>query len=85
MAAVSPDRETAIKARMEFLAGIIQKLSSDEIWALLDALFLTMGEEEKEDLHDAILASQDTKAAPEDCLPADQFFVQLERARDLSK
>jgi len=66
------------QVRMEFLASIIRSLPSEEIFALLDQVFPGMGEEEKEDLHDMILASQDGEIDPADSLSADDFFSQLE-------
>ena len=68
-----------VQNRMEFLAGIIQNLASEEIFALLDQIFPAISEEEKEDLHDAILTSQDGISDPEDCLSSDDFFGQLEQ------
>lgn len=76
---MSTVNKNKIQARMEFLAGIIRNLSGEEIFALLDQVFPGMGEDEKEDLHDIILASRDGNVDPDDCLTPGEFFEQLER------
>jgi len=65
------------ETRMEFLAGIIRSLSSEEIFCLLDQVFPGMDESQKEDLHDVILASRDGVIDRSQCVSATDFFDHL--------
>jgi len=71
----------AVRERMQFLARFIQKLASEEIWALLDALFPAMSEETKEDLHDTILASQDGPPDATQYLSPEEFLADLKNSK----
>ena len=73
-----------IQAKMEFLAGIIRSLSSEDLFALLDQVFPNVGEEEKEDLHDMILAMQDGDVDVTEGRPAEDVFAELERVQNLT-
>lgn len=81
----SASRNSLVKAKMEVLAQFIQRLESEEIWALLDSLFPTMNEETKEDMHDMILVVQEPELNPDDFIPADQFFKELEAEKVLKE
>ena len=73
---------TSIVERMETLAHFITQMESDEIWALLDALFPGLSEDKKEDLFGRIIAAQ-ANGEPLEGRPAEDVFADLERERGL--
>jgi len=70
---------------MEALARFIATLGSEEIWALLDALFPGLDEGEKEDLHDMILASHFSGDDVAEGRPAEEVFAGLKKERGLAE
>ncbi len=75
MARIVANTGSEKKEKMQALAGFIHRLESDELWALLDALFPGMGEDDKEDIYGAVISAQRSDDVDE--RPAEDVFHDL--------
>jgi hypothetical protein len=66
---------------MDHLARFIIHMEPDEIWALLDALFPSLAEDDKEDLYGLVVCKQ--REDEREGRPAEDVFAELEKERGL--
>ena len=80
-AAAKKAEAQAVRTRMDHLARFIAQMQPEEIWGLLDSLFPSLSENDKEDLYGLVVARQ--REAETEGRSAEDVFADLETERGL--